>query len=149
MNDRIPIEHCIVSYVSIDDIIQCILSLGRGSLPAKMDIKEAYCIVAVHPEDRHLLAVRWKGITYVDKVLPLGLRSSAIIFSAVADTLQWLMERRGAKHIFHYVDDFIAVGRPQLSECAETLAIMKATCNESRLPLRKKNVRGQLRHFHS
>ena len=96
--------------MSIDYVLQCILSLGQGSLLA--NIKEAYRIVPVHPEDRHLLAVRWKGVTYVDKVLPFGLQSFAIIFSAVADALQWLMERRGAKHTFHYVDDFIAVSRP-------------------------------------
>ena len=107
-----------------------------------MDIKEAYRMVPVHPEDRHLLAVRWKGVTYVDKVLPFGLRSSAIIFSAVADALQWLMERRGARHIFHYVDDFIAVGRPQSAECADTLVIMKATCSESGAPIEEEKCEG-------
>ena len=36
---------------SIDDVTECILALGQGSLLAQMDIKEAYCNVPVHPDD--------------------------------------------------------------------------------------------------
>lgn len=50
---------------------------------AKMDIKQAYRIVPVHPEDRRLLGMQWQDKVYVDKVLPFGLRSAPLIFSAV------------------------------------------------------------------
>ena len=53
-----------------------------------------------------------------------------------------MMERRGAKHVYHYVDDFIFVGRPRSMECAETLAIMKATCNDSRAPVEEEKCEG-------
>lgn len=85
MNDGIFKHHRSMSYESIDDVTECILALGQGSLLAEMDIKEAYRNVPVHPDDRHLLAVRWKGVVYVNKVLPFGLRSSAITSSAVTD----------------------------------------------------------------
>ena len=52
------------------------------------------------------------------------------------------MERRGAKHVYHYVDDFISVGRPRSMECAETLAIMKATCNDSGAPVEEEKCEG-------
>jgi hypothetical protein len=128
--------------VSIDNVIECILALEQGSLLAKMDIKEAYHKIPVHPQDCHQLAVRWKGVTYVYKVLPFGLRSSAIIFSAVADALQWLMERWGAKHIYHYVDDFITIGKPNSPEDAATLAIIKSTCSITEAPIEENKCKG-------
>ena len=43
---------------------------------AKIDIKQAYRIIPVHPDDHHLLAVQWKGELYVDSDLPFALRSA-------------------------------------------------------------------------
>ena len=36
-------------------------SLGRGILLAKVDLKSAYRIVPIHPEDRPLMGMQWKG----------------------------------------------------------------------------------------
>jgi len=58
----------------------------------KMDMHQAYQNIPVAPEDRCLLGMRWQGKVYVDKVLPFGLRSAPIIFTAVADALQFIME---------------------------------------------------------
>ena len=49
---------------------------------------------------------------FVDKALPFGLRSAPLIFSAVADALQFMMIQNGATFVNHYVDDFITVGAP-------------------------------------
>ena len=45
VNDYISKEHCLIAYISIDDIANAILQLGRGSLLAKADIQEAFCII--------------------------------------------------------------------------------------------------------
>ena len=37
---------------------------------AKVDIKSAYRIVPVNPEDRLLLGMQWKGKTFLDTRLP-------------------------------------------------------------------------------
>ena len=71
---------------------------------AKTDIKAAYRLVPVHPDDRHLLSVEWKGVQYVDARLPFGLRSAPIIFTAVADALEWCIRRQGVTDIDHYLD---------------------------------------------
>ena len=60
-------------------------ALGPGTQLVKMDLKEAYRIVTVHPDDQHLLAITWNGSVYVDRSLPLGLRLAPKIFTAVAD----------------------------------------------------------------
>ena len=53
-----------------------IISMGKGTLLAKLALESAYCIVPVHPDDRLLLGMEWKGCWYVDTVLPFGLCSA-------------------------------------------------------------------------
>ena len=88
VNDGIPKTWCSLHYLSVLDVVE---QLGRGVLLGKMDIRQAYCNIPVHLEDSRLLSMQWEGNIYVDKVLPFGLRSAPIIFSAVADALQWMM----------------------------------------------------------
>ena len=45
-------------YVTIDDAVQKILSVGQGCLLVKVDIEHAYWNIPVHPDDRLLLAIR-------------------------------------------------------------------------------------------
>lgn len=71
--------------MSIDDVVAQILQGGKGSLLAKMDIKQAYRNVPVHPEDRCKLGMKWKEEILIDAALPFGLRSAPLIFSALAD----------------------------------------------------------------
>ena len=61
VNDGISKENSSLSYVSIDDITQCILACGRGAMLAKMDVKEAFRNIPVHPDDRRY-EVEWKDI---------------------------------------------------------------------------------------
>ena len=48
VNDAISAEDCSLSYVSVDLIAACFLALGRGSLLAKSDVKQAFRQVLVH-----------------------------------------------------------------------------------------------------
>ena len=88
INDGISKELASLSYVSVDDVVACALKEGKGALLAKMDVKQAYRNIPVHPSDRTCLGMSWEGMVYVDTVLPFGLRSAPLIFSAVADALQ-------------------------------------------------------------
>jgi hypothetical protein len=72
---------CSLSYTSVDAVAEKILALGKGTLIAKMDIKQAYRMVPVNPADRWLLGMRWDGKVLVDKALPFGLRSAPYFFS--------------------------------------------------------------------
>ena len=47
---------------------------------------------------------------YIDTVLPFGLRSAPLIFTAVADAVQWILEAQGVNHIMHYLDDYLVIG---------------------------------------
>ena len=59
---------------------------------AKMDIKQAYCIVPVYPTHLILLGMRWDDKVYIDKSLPFSLHSALLIFSAIVDALAWIMK---------------------------------------------------------
>ena len=134
VNDGISKELASLTYVSVDDIVVEVGRRGRGTLLAKMDIKQAYRNIPVHPNDRPLLAMQWQGKKFVDATLPFGLRSAPLIFTAVADALQWVMGRDGAQWVAHYIDDFITVGAPGTDECASNFAVMHAACERLGLP---------------
>ena len=78
-----------LSYMSVDDVVAGIVRYGQGTLIETMDIHQAYRNISVHPSDRSLLGMQWKGLTFVDSTLPLGLLSAPLIFSAVVDAAQW------------------------------------------------------------
>ena len=96
VNNGIARDLCSTSYLAMDDVIACIVRLGKESRIAKMDIKQVYHNVPVHPDDRRLLGMKWRDQVFVDKVPPFGLRFAPLIFTGLADCLQWIMQRRGA-----------------------------------------------------
>ena len=112
MNSGISLELSSLTYVSVGEVVEAVLSLGQGSLLTKIDIKSAFRLISVHPDDRHLLGMKWEGALYVDCVLPFGLHSAPKIFNAVADALLWILLSKGIKHIYHYLDDYICVTPP-------------------------------------
>ena len=69
--------------------------LGRGAVLAKLDLKKAYHMVPVHPDDHVLLGIRWATDVYIDTALPFGIHSAPKIFSAVADVLAWVLHCKG------------------------------------------------------
>ncbi len=73
------------------------MAAGPGTQLAKADIQAAYRMVPVHPDDRQLLGMRWKGQLFVETVLPFGLRSAPKIFNALADALEWILVARGVR----------------------------------------------------
>ena len=48
-----------------------------------------------------------------------GLRSAPLIFTAIADTLEWVVKQQGVQYPYHYLDDFITCGLPGASECQQ------------------------------
>lgn len=65
-----------------------VISQGRRAELTKLDIANAYWIVPVHPDDRPLLGMKWKGSLYVDTILLFGLRSAPKVFTVIADAVE-------------------------------------------------------------
>jgi len=141
-NDGIVKDLCSFHYASITEAATRIMELGPGALMAKMDIKQAYRNIPVAPEDRHLLGLSWNGKVYIDQVLPFGLRSAPLIFSAIADALLYIMLQDGVTWAIHYIDDFLMIGGPRAPECQLNMQRMHRTCSEAGLPLEPEKTVG-------
>ena len=140
VNDGICKELCSLSYVRVDDIVPVIQRLGQGTLLAKLDVQAAYRTVPVHPDDRHLLGMVWKGRIYIDTTLLFGLRFAPKIFNSVADALEWVMQARGVRNVAHYLDDY----SPRSMECAEDLEKALTVCRELGVPVASHKCVGHL-----
>ncbi len=121
INDGVSSELCSLQYVSVDTASQNVLKIGRGAALAKFDVSGAFRTVPVHPDDRHLLGMKWKGKTYVDKVLPFGLRSAPKLYNAIADGLLWILLNVDNVDGIHYLDDYLLFGPPDLAQCGASL----------------------------
>ena len=143
VNDGIASPLCSLQYTKLDDAVRIIRRLGQGTQLAKMDLKSAYRIVPVHPEDRSLLGMQWRGDIYVDTALPFGLRSAPKIFSAVADALLWIMHSAGVGEGSHYLDDFLFLGPPAPStQCGQSLQRALQVCQSLGVPVAPEKIVG-------
>ncbi len=131
VNDGIDRKLSSVKHISVDDVVKRVLQVGPI---AKADVRKAYRNVPVHPCDRWL-GMEWEGTTFVDGALPFGLRSAPLLFTAIGDAVEWLAKRRGATWLQHYIDDFVAVGKLESNECADTMKSFKEACSLLGMPL--------------
>ena len=78
MNTSIPRNRVSVQYSTMDNAIAHIKEVGAKAHLAKTDIKSAFRIVPIQPDD-HLLWMRWNGRFYYDTTLPMGCSMSCAI----------------------------------------------------------------------
>ena len=107
VNDHIPKDPYSLQYVRVDDAISILKSLDPRAYMAKTDLKSAFCILPIHPDDWNLLGIYWQSRYYVDLYLLFGLRSSPFLFNQISEALQWILKHNyGLGHVLHILDDF-------------------------------------------
>ncbi len=136
VNDGIPIEVRSVHYEPFDNAIAHIAEHGQGVTISKIDIKSAFRICPVHPEDRHLLGFSWDNGIYFDKVLAMGLASSCRIFEMFSTALKWIALKNMRKvYIAKILDDFLLITDSD-HPCPDlAYALLKAIFNHLGVPL--------------
>ena len=91
--------------------------------------------MAIHPQDRPLLGMVWRGKYYVDMALPFGLRSAPYIFTAIADLVQWMLtQNHGVDFLRRYLDDFLTLGPPASPVCYNNLQACIQLCSKMASP---------------
>jgi len=60
VNDAIDPHLCTLTYCGMEDATREIRVLGQNTVLAKVDIKSAYWVVPVNPDDSWLLGMCWK-----------------------------------------------------------------------------------------
>ena len=86
------------------------MSVGRGALLTKLNVRNAFRLIPISPDDWRLLSIHWQYQYYFQKMLPFGLRSSPFIFNQVAEAIEWILRHQFAiPIIMHYLDDYLSV----------------------------------------
>ena len=122
-------------YASVDDAVAIIQQLGQDTQLIKLDIKDTYRIVPVHPADYNLLGITWRGNTYLDRALPFGLRSAPKIFNAISNFIAWILSCNGIQHQLHYLDDFLFLTTPNSRQGQQILSIALETLRRLGVPI--------------
>ena len=142
VNDGLSPELCSLQYAKVDDAVNMIQLLGRDTQLVKLDLKDVYRIVPVHPADYHLLGIKWKGHTYVDRALPFGLRSAPKIFNAIADLISWVLTCQGVTSHLHYLDDFLLFGEPNSQQGQQSRTVTLLTLESLGIPVATHKTEG-------
>ena len=59
-----------------------------------------------------------------------------MLFTAIADALQWVMEKNGTTWVCHYIDDFLTMGPPATAgTCSRNMSVILETFNNAGLPI--------------
>ena len=140
INDCIPKHLSSIKYITIDNAIQDILKLGKGTMLAKIDIQSAFRLLPVHPTDRHLLGMSWTDGVYIDTCLPFGLHSAPKLFNVMADLHAWILQQQGVSELFHYFNDFLTMGPPSSDICQQNLSTIQRICTHLGVPLAMEKV---------
>lgn len=108
-------------YVTFDD--EC-NELAGSEFMAVVDIKSAYRSINISAAHRKFQGFRWQVggqmEYFTDNCLSFGLRCAPSIFTRFTEFIVRCMSRRGFKHVYGYIDDFLVVGST-LEECNQGL----------------------------
>ena len=123
VNDNIPADCSTVHYATVNQAVKLVQRLGVGCFLAKTDIKSAFRIIPVHPQD------------YFDRCLPMGCSSSCAIFESFSTSLEWLsLHKFKASAVLHILDDFLFVAS-SLEKCHTDLGNFLRLCDYLGVPI--------------
>ena len=142
INDYISKEEFPTSYTHFDIATELVMTYGTGCLLTKVDIKHAYRLLPVRPEDWPLLVFCWQGQYYVDLVLPFGGRSSASIFTSFADLVCWILTNKIRLMVIHYSDDFLMFSVPLMQKAMQELSEFRFTFHRLNIPVAEDKIAG-------
>ena len=143
VNDFIPDSESAVHFNHFDEAVKLVAKLGKGALLAKLDVKSAFRICPVRPEDWHLLGFTFEDMYFVDLCLPFGLRSSVNRFSLLADAVLWILKNNySIENSTNYLDDYFLAGPCQSQECKEQLKLAISVFSKLGIPLAPEKVIG-------
>ena len=135
INDFIPRDRCVVHYASFDTAVDLVMRAGVGAWLAKSDIKSAFRLLPVHPEDYELLGFTFDGLYYYDKCLPMGCSISCSLFELFSTFLEFQVKQVAhSQFVTHYLDDFLFIGTSSQT-CGQALLAFTGLCEELGVPL--------------
>ena len=143
VNDGICKNEFPVSCSKVDDAIRMIVAAGKGVLMGKLDVKNAYRIIPIHPADRYLLGMKWRDQFFIDSAFPFRLCSTPCIFNTHATMFKWILQNNyNVANVLHYLDDFFTLGPAQSEACAESFRAINHAAHDIGIPLEPDKCEG-------
>ena len=110
---------------------------------AKSDIKSAFHLLPVHPNEINLLGFSINRNLFYDKCMPMGCSISFVTFKHFSTSLKYCARRvAGTRNILHYLDDFLFVGRLDSLECVRVLCSFGIVCKDFGVPIAQDKTEG-------
>ena len=135
VNDGISSDHTSVNYATIDEAIQLIKNAGPACFLAKTDIKNAFRIIPIHPDDYGLLGMQWRGLYFYDRCMPMGCSSSCLTFETFSTAVEWIARNKlKIDYILHILDDYLLVA-PTEQLCQQQLDLFLSLCSYLGIPI--------------
>ena len=135
LNDGISSEFTSVSYATVEDAIHTIRTAGYGCFMAKTDVKNAFRIIPIQPQDYHLLGICWRGLYCYDRCMPMGCSSSCKTFEIFSSAVEWIArEKSHIDHILNRLDDVLIVS-PSHDLCKQQLDLFLMLCHYLGIPM--------------
>ena len=140
VNTYICDELAKVSYTTFDKALEHVVLMGSEAQIAKADLKDAFRMLPIRPQDFDLLGFQFEGEYYFDKALPMGLKISCHYFEMFSTFLNWLINNLMSQQLcVHYLDDWLFFSpkqaRGEVSRCGEVLSKFLAMCRWLGIPV--------------
>ena len=75
----------------------------------KLDLKDAYLSVAIHPQSKKFLRFLWQNKAYQFRSLPFGLNIAPSVFTRLMKPVAGFLRKRGIRLVL-YLDDMLIIG---------------------------------------
>ena len=136
LNDGISSDHTRVSYATVEDAINFrrIRSVGSTCFLAKTDIKNAFRIIPIRPQDYNLLGMCWRGLYYYDRCMPMGCSSSCKTFETFSTAIEWIAQNKLHINDILHLDDFLIIS-PTEDLCRKQLDLFLLLCSYLGIPM--------------
>nr|XP_054749833.1 uncharacterized protein LOC129255509 [Lytechinus pictus] len=142
LNGQINRADCTVVYASFDEAVKLVQRIGHGACMGKADIKSAFRLLPVHPDDFDLLGMCVEGRFYFDKCMPMGCSVACSAFEKFSSFLEYCCRKvAGIPNTLHYLDDFLFVGA-SVVECAHLMYSFQALCENFGVPIAEGKTEG-------
>ena len=108
------------------------VNVGRGAWLAKSDIKSAFRLLPVSPDDYELLGFSFEGSFYYDMCLPMGCSISWALFEKFSTFLVFRTRFMAQScSVTHHLDDFLFVGKSSHSHLVLPCSTISQHCVQS------------------
>ena len=103
-------RHIVYHHFKMENLAMLKTVLQKHDFMVKLDLKDAYFCVKIHPKDRQFLRFPWKTNLYEFTCLPFGLSSAPRQFTKLMKPVVSLLRRTGVR-ILIYLDDFLLLNQ--------------------------------------